>query len=264
MEMPVAEKHPRERRASLSVSVRFGLAAVLLLSACSPPTNSNPAVRLSCGSVARFDEPDLRRDVAVTGDAPGVALTSFLASSETSRAQLPALGWRRVTATPDVVLFVAQPRIGDDPPFVMVEVVRDDGRWVAATWGECRPRYVGDLMRAASWSLRSTPHPDARSMEVLIADPECAEGPLNASQILPPTVQYQDRVVTVTIWIGRSASLDTARGCPGFPPLPYAIQLSESLGRRKVLDGGVIPARAVHLAAPLLNPGDASPGPDLR
>lgn len=247
----------------MGVFAGLGLAAILLLSACSPPTNSNAEIRLTCGTIARFDEADLRMGIEAAGDAPGRALTAFLASREANRAQLPVWGWRRVSEAPGVVLFVA-PRNGPDVPLVMVELVRNGDLWLADTWGECRPRFLSDTKRAGSWDLASTPQRSAQRIDVLVTDPECSEAPLTVGQILPSTIHYGDQSVIVTIWIGRSAAVDTARGCPGLPPLTYSIDLDEPLGQRTLFDGGVLPARAVQPAVPFDNPGDASPGPDLR
>lgn len=53
-------------------------------------------------------------------------------------------------------------------------------------------------------------------------------------------------------------------GClPGLPQT-FHIPLSQAIGARTVTDGGVSPARAVNVAPVVVDPGNASPGPDPR
>ena len=85
----------------------------------------------------------------------------------------------------------------------------------------------------ATWVLAPTFSPTPQSVQVplLVSERACAGGQ-SAEGRITPNVAYSATSVTITITV---LSLGGAQTCPGPPPTPYTVRLSESLGNRLLL-----------------------------
>lgn len=79
------------------------------------------------------------------------------------------------------------------------------------------------------------------SIPVLVKEWACAGGSDAAGRIPDPQVAYRDDAVIVTF---RVIPRGGPQDCPGHPPTPFTVELSEPLGGRVLLDGGVDPPAA--------------------
>lgn len=100
--------------------------------------------------------------------------------------------------------------------------------------------------RVDPWWLSSVPGPDDRTLQLLVAEQDCASGQ-PATGLIASDVRYDKDAVTV--WVNvRKRTED--RSCPGNPDTPYEIKLEEALGDRKVLDGNRTPNAPARTARP--------------
>jgi hypothetical protein len=255
----------RDRLIDMMVAAMLILLCALVLGCANTESKPTSAVALSCGSNLRFDESaldDAASDPA--GDAPGVALATFLMSPEAAVSRLPHANWIRVATSADGILFVAKSSIPDSP-FASVELRREgQSAWAPTAWGGCLPRYESDTVEAADWDLVAAPNGDATSFGAFVHAVNCATFGVGDDVILTPTIAYGPQVVTVTIWVARTPAPLGPVGCPARPPQLYEVSLTEVLGTRQLLQGGVIPQQPVRVGTPVVDPGQSSPGPDLR
>ena len=121
--------------------------------------------------------------------------------------------------------------------------------------------------RADWWVDRETlPLPaDTRLIHGFLQENACASGSSPEGRILGPTIEYRPDAIVVTFQVRHTGGVAT---CPSNPPFPVTIELTEALGARSLLDGGVTPARdatidpTIRLApdedcGPLVGTGDA-------
>lgn len=101
-----------------------------------------------------------------------------------------------------------------------------------------RPFLAGRL--AAPWGLdpaATPPAPDARRVEVLVNDSQCASGQSPERRIGDPDVRYRDDTVAVTFSADRP---DGFRTCPTHDAVRRTVELRGSLGDRRLLDGSTV------------------------
>lgn len=216
---------------------------------------------LTCGSgTPHFSLDDLRNPPSDPAeDAAGLALGAFLASPEAALAKLPDEGWIRVRSG-DKLLFLTSSRI-PDAPLASVVLRRDGAGWVPETWGSCLPRSGSIDAGPATWNLAAPLDRRSSVLEVLVSEIDCSSGTPADDRVLPPMVTYSYEAVTVTFWVSPLVTTDEAITCVAPPPTDIQVRLREPVGKRNLLDGGVLPPRAVHVVAPDPDPGNASPGP---
>jgi hypothetical protein len=105
----------------------------------------------------------------------------------------------------------------------------------------------------ATWALDPafpSPGADTSELHILVWERACSGGSRADGRMSNPLVEYTSADVTITF---RVRPLVVGPGqmmsCPGSPGTPAGIRLSEPLGQRTLLDGGVVPP------APPLPPG---------
>ncbi|SEF15974.1 hypothetical protein [Jiangella alba] len=118
-----------------------------------------------------------------------------------------------------------------------------DGTWTFYSGGGgCEPqRFFDDGLLPASWSLRSTPDPDATSVDIDVSSDECSSGQSDAGRLTEPMVEYYADTVVITTRV--EPLPPGAYTCQGSPPAPLTVHLDEPLGDRQLLDGRWYPPR---------------------
>jgi hypothetical protein len=82
--------------------------------------------------------------------------------------------------------------------------------------------------------------PEARVIHGLLQERACASGSSPEGRILGPAVEYGLDAIVVTFKV---QAVGGFAACPSNPAFPVTIGLTEELGARDVLDGGVTPPR---------------------
>jgi hypothetical protein len=97
----------------------------------------------------------------------------------------------------------------------------------------------------ATWALDPafpTPAADTSELHILVWERACSGGSLATGRISNPLVEYTSADVTITIGVRPlPVAPGQAMSCPGPPGTPASLRLSEPLGQRRLLDGGVLP-----------------------
>jgi hypothetical protein len=123
-----------------------------------------------------------------------------------------------------------------------------DGTWLLTASGACTQRVeLGGGLGEADLTFASMPSPDARTLEVLVHERACASGQTAEGRV--EVVRLDETADEVRLVIGVHG-LDGAQTCPGNPPTPFTVVLSEPLGDREVVDVSVVPARPLAVADP--------------
>ena len=207
-----------------------------------PPAGDLPAVALTCGDDHVFGPEALTivDEAHLAVDAAGDALRAFLASPDGAAFVTPS--WVRVSETADRVQFIG--RRPNDEGWLFVNFAARDDHWELDLAGECRPRVVlgGGLGPADWWIDPASPPrgPEATEFDVLVLERACASGQSSEGRIAPPFVLYEADAVVLTFGV----VLKPGGGrCPSNPPSGYHVTLSEPIGNRWLLDGGVFPPR---------------------
>jgi hypothetical protein len=197
---------------------------------CSPETFRFAGLRNSVGAERASDE-------------PAAVLRALLASRR--RRQYPDQDWKVLARRPDNVLFGNH----ETRNIVTIRLVlAEDGQWRLERVGWCREllRVRGGIV-AAPWRLRRGTQPTERRrvFRLLVHEHRCASGRSARGRIEPPLVIYARRVVKVATFVRPRRGAQT---CQGNPDTPFVLRLADPLGKRRLLDVGVIPAtRLKHL-----------------
>jgi hypothetical protein len=198
--------------------------------------------QLTCGQGDTFSAAALQGPGgAEFGDDPAAAgLRAVL--EERADPELPRLGWHRVLASDAHVQFVAR-GVGAQAWHV-VALMNGASGWTMDVAGACRLAVLlGPAMGAASWWVdpaRGVPAPSAMAIDALVQERACASGRAPDGRVAAPVVVYQPDAILVVFGV---VPLPGGQDCPGAPPARYRIALTEPLGQRRLLDGGVIPPR---------------------
>ena len=97
---------------------------------------------------------------------------------------------------------------------------------------------------------------DTQDFTALITAPGCTGGVTERSRVVGPEIEYTDDAVIVSFGYRLPGGAQT---CPGGPPVGVTVTLSEPLGARQPLVGGVDPPAAptlCDLAERFCLPGD--------
>ena len=92
--------------------------------------------------------------------------------------------------------------------------------------------------QVADWEPDGEVDRTATHIPVHVMERGCAGGEPATGRIPEPHVQYREDAVVVTFRVIPKGGPQT---CPGNPPTPYVLELSEPLGDRQLLDGGAEP-----------------------
>jgi hypothetical protein len=198
--------------------------------------------RLTCGEGDAFPAAALQGPGGAEfgGDATATALRTVLA--EGGDPQLPRSGWHLVSRSATQAQFVARGQ--GESPWVVVALTNDAAGWTMDLAGACRLQFViGPGIKIASWWLDPTagvPAPAATGIDVLVHE-EC--GPPTAGRVAAPVVVYAPDAVTMLFGVVPGVGGGQDSICIDSAPSPYRVTLTEPLGQRQLLDGGVIPPR---------------------
>lgn len=120
-----------------------------------------------------------------------------------------------------------------------------DGTWLLTSAGPCAQRLIGDIDMAADATLARQPVPEARALELLVQERECASG-RDAEGRIQVDVEETAEQVLLRIAV---RPLGGAQNCPSNPATPFTVELSEPLGDREVVDGSLVPPRPLTVTA---------------
>ena len=79
--------------------------------------------------------------------------------------------------------------------------------------------------------------PDTTAFTAWVTETDCVSGQSSEGRIIGPDIQLASDSIVVTFRV-RPVSGSGAVACPGNPPTPVTVRLSEPLGDRTLLDGG--------------------------
>jgi hypothetical protein len=207
-----------------------------------PAVMAAPA--LTCGIDAPTFSPEglAGPGAELAPDAAAAALREFLLTEPTPEYPFPRTGWHRVVETADHQLFLASTPV--DPPWLAVAFVRSGGTWVIDSYGPCTlfVALPGGIGLAEWWvdPVAAPPTPGSTSIPIQLMELACAGGKPPAGRVLAPVIAYRPDAVVITIPI---AKLPGGSDCPGNPSVPLAVELTEPLRDRVLLDGGTVPPR---------------------
>jgi hypothetical protein len=224
--------------------------ATMAIDSTSPPstlpattlaTTTMPAGRLvSCGHEPPFP-PDAVNGPLVELDDPDPLMAAL-------REAGPRVGWAtgplRILARTDRYALIAEAYPPDAQlpsgvaPFNAWRLEYRDGAWHHAGNGSCRWFAWVDGMMASPWELDPAlppPGSDDAEVEVLVHEIACASGRSAAGRVRPPHIVYGASTIEIAITVTPAEGGQT---CPGNPPTPFLITLSERLGNRQLLDSG--------------------------
>lgn len=192
--------------------------------------------------------------------AQAAALKAFVAANP----DMPATGYRIVLQSGSTVMYLA-PAAGGGYVEVRLEPGNPDGGsygadgWRTSGYGGCPlmalpPAGYG----AASWALDpATPYtPGATELHVLVDEWGC-HGSQTAEGRIAQNVEYQSDAVVVSLVVLARLGAQT---CPGTPPTPYVVHLTEPVGTRNLSGGGNWPPTLVAAAGrPFFTPTPTPP-----
>lgn len=212
----------------------------------SPSPMPDPIDRLlfTCGddrtfSASLFDEAG---DAELDDHPAAAALRDLLGSSTPVSDRLPDSGWYLTGMDDTSATFVA--RVEEEPGFVRVTSELQGQGWQARYVGWCTPRVDLDSVSLAIWSFapgKRVPGPEATSFEADVTELACTGSTPMGDRLLPPTILYGKTQVLV-IFAARPLPAG-AYTCPGNPSTRVAVELSEPIGDRMVVDGSSYPPR---------------------
>lgn len=197
---------------------------------------------LTCGDGTTFPANALDGPGGAEQGADEAAAALRAAIADTEGVQFPRSGWHLVALSATQAQFIAR-GVGADSWFV-VSLMRGAAGWALDLAGECGLIVVlGPGIGPAAWWLdpaAGLPGPDSRELMALVQERACAGGRPPDGRIAAPLIVYRPDAVVVLFGV---VPLPGDHDCPGAPPGKVRIELSEPLGQRRLLDGGVVPPR---------------------
>ena len=219
---------------------------LLAIAGCTPtstiPATPTPSQQwLSCSTDIVFQAASLSGPLEPSGaqDEAALIFRRFPAT--------PAF-WRRLIDDDERVVFAAanpsawDGRHGGAGNLRFVDVANTGGTWAVAASGECWPRVVLEAgLEPGTWAL-ATVSDDARQLDLLVSEFECASGQPPGERVQPPVIVETDHDVTITFGIEPIGGI---QDCPTAPGQPYRVTLGAPLGQRVLQDGTYFPPRVV-------------------
>ena len=214
-----------------------------------------PSGTVGCFGMAPGFSPDQllsgSRSAETVAGAPASALRAFLAGNP----DMPASGWTMVSASGPAVTYLAP--VSNDPVNSFVEVTFEPGTpgpgafgadgWRTSGYGSCRLMAVPPAgYSPATWVLDpATPYsPGATELHVLVDEWGC-HGFQTAEGRIVQSVEYRADAVVVTLAV---LAREGAQTCPGTPPTPYVLHLTQPVGTRNLTDGTTWPPTLISTA----------------
>lgn len=154
--------------------------------------------------------------------------------------------WRLAGRDDTGATFLARTDALGPPGWVSIEVAVDASGWQPLNMGQCDPHVVlAGAFGPATWALDPAfpiPAADASELHILVWERACSGGSPTSGRMSAPVVEYTRAAVTITIGVRPlRVGEGTLLTCPMPPGTPAILQLSEPLGGRTLLDGGVVP-----------------------
>jgi hypothetical protein len=180
--------------------------------------------------------------------ARAAALRAFIAQNP----DMPASGWKLMRVTGSTELYWAPFPAGGFVE-VSLEPGTPDGAsygadgWRTAGYGGCPLMAVPPSgLSSATWGLDpAVPFAaGATDLHVLVDEWEC-HGNSTAEGRISQNVTYGEASVLVTLAVQSRYGFQT---CPGTPPTPYVVHLTQPVGTRDLFDGGVWPQHLIATA----------------
>jgi hypothetical protein len=198
--------------------------------------------RLTCGEGDAFPAAALQGPGGAEFGNDDVAAALRTVLAEGGDPQIPRSGWHLVSASSTQAQFVARGR--GDSGWSVIVLERGPSGWTMDLAGECRLQFVlAPGIKIASWWLdpaAGVPAPTATAIDVLVHE-EC--GLPTVGRVAAPVVVYAPDAVTMLFGVVPAIGGGHDAICLDSPPSPYRVTLTEPLGQRRLLDGGVIPPR---------------------
>ena len=157
--------------------------------------------------------------------------------------------WRLAGRDDSGAIFLAKAEAIGPPDWVAIEVASGESGWEPGTMGQCDPHVVLSAeFGPATWAVDPefpTPAAGTTELHIHVWERACSGGSPATGRMSAPVVQYTSAAVTITIGVRPlQVAPGTALTCPGPPGTPAFMRLSEPLGTRTLLDGGVVPPAA--------------------
>lgn len=242
--------------------------AIATLPAGSATLSTDPSGSAPSPTVARPGEADLGDTRYSCGDPPGflpailtqpanaelenhptaAALRAAIAEHGADIDLLPPSGYWLVHRDGKVADYLARAPGGGDPTggepeFVSARIDFQGGAWTLGGWGQCRPVIVLEGVSVANWVLDpDLPRPDAQAttFTALVSERACTSGQPMGDRLQPPSITYGHESVLV-VFAARPLQSENGFDCQGNPSMRVAVQLSEPLGERHLLDASMFP-----------------------
>jgi hypothetical protein len=157
-------------------------------------------------------------------------------------------GWRELARTEREVLFGR-----GRPPQLLALAFRQEGRrqrWSYVGASSARPlRAVREGIRASSWRLDPSREtgPQDTVLHVLVTEQTFASGKRADGRLLTPDLYADEDEAVLTMFVTPRPGYQA--GSPN-PETPVRIALPHPLGRRRLIDGGVLEGSAQDTAPP--------------
>ena len=195
------------------------------------------------------------RDAQAQQNDPAIALRKFLAAQPAHHTPMPQTGWILLWERPGQRWF-GHNRPGEAGTIDTVLVERHEqwgpeylslprqGPWGVVTWGGCSLARFNPALHTAHWVILGPyPPPSATRFTAWVVTPSCFDGrPTPPEDIHNPEIDIRADAVTITFFaeVEQRGIYD----CQERPRTAYEVTLSEPLGTRQLLDGGLYPPRA--------------------
>lgn len=246
---------------SIIVAFAIGIGAAVALASESkddgvsaPRTGADPAItewaswtgEVACGWVpfnplVAFAAPAN----AERGHKPSeVALRRYLAKTKHDFPPSKPRSWRLLVETPRIAEFGRGSLSNGGIEVNSFE--RKARKWTWAGYSSsCQPALLRNHQSAITWTLApgQTLTPSTQIVKVNLGPGECAGGASQNKRLERPEFREENGALLMALWIHPTPELGPheAFTCIGTVEPPVKIQLPESLGNRKLLDGGVFP-----------------------
>jgi hypothetical protein len=152
---------------------------------------------------------------------------------------LPEAGYWLVHRDATEAQYLARDRAGE---LVSATIEATAGAWRLVGWGGCRPTILLPGLSVASWVLdpdAPAPLPDDTTFTALVTERQCTGGQPMGARLRPPLIELGDDEVLVAF--AATPLQGDAFDCQGNPSMRVVVELPETLGERRLLDGAFFP-----------------------
>lgn len=194
----------------------------------------------TCGAkpfpIAVFDQPGLAQNAKTR---LGAALRREIANPQ--GLFVPKRGWRILSRSARWAQ-VLSGRPKTEGNVWMDFWLNDKGRWVSPSYHEsCRVQAFKKGADTGEWFVASKrqPAPSATTVKVAVYESSCSSGKSPAGRLYPPVIEFGETTVKITYFVKPPKGM--MQTCPGAPPAYKTLNLTEAIGDRELVDGGVYP-----------------------